>query len=95
MLDITAKHQDKGIASSTYRIHSGNFAAFTHFYCTNAGGRKMGLGVEVNGHAHRHVLILPAKPVFLFFEVKASLGDDSLLGRFTFDRRKCLVEPPA
>ena len=55
----------------------------------------MGLGVEVNGHAHRHVLILPAKPVFLFFEVKASLGDDSLLGRFTFDRRKCLVEPPA
>ena len=41
---ITAKHQDKGIASSTYRIHSGNFAACTHFYCTNAGGSKMGLG---------------------------------------------------
>ena len=33
---------------------------------------RWGWGLEVNGHAHRHVLILP-----LFFGVKASLGDDS------------------
>ena len=56
----------------------------------------MGLGgVGVNGYAHRYVLILPAKPVFLFFEDKASLGDDSSLRRFTFGRGKCFVEPPA
>ena len=36
-----------------------------------------GWGVGVNGYAHRYVLILPAKPDFLFFEVKASLGGDS------------------
>ena len=52
-------------------------------------------GVKVNGHVHRYVLILPAKRVFLFFRVKASLGDDASSRRFTFDRRKCLVELPA
>ena len=58
----------------------------------------MGLGGgagRVNGHTHRYVLILPGKRVFLFFGIKASLGDDSSSQRFTFDRRKCLVEPPA
>ena len=60
---------------------------------TKAGKGKMGLGV--NGHAHRYVLILPAKRVFLLFGVKASLGDDSSLRRSAFNRRKCLVEPPA
>ena len=59
------------------------------------GEARWGWGVEVNGHARRYVLILPANSVFLLFEVKASLGDDSSLRRFTFDRRKCLVEPPA
>ena len=54
-----------------------------------------GGGERVNGHAHRNFIILPAKPVFLFFEVKASLGDDSSLRRFTFDQRKCFLEPPA
>ena len=55
----------------------------------------MELRVGVNGHAQRYVLILPAKPVFLFFGVEASLGDDSSLRRFTFGRGKCSVEPPA
>ena len=55
----------------------------------------MGLGVGVNGYAHRYVPILPAKQVFLSFGVKASLGDDSSLRRSAFDRCKCLVEPPA
>ena len=55
----------------------------------------MGLGVGVNGHAHRYVPILPAKRVFLSFGVKASLGDDSSLRCFAFGGRKCLVEPPA
>ena len=54
-----------------------------------------GGGKRVNGHAHRNFIILPAKPVFLFFVVKASLGDDSSLRRFTFDQRKCFLEPPA
>ena len=54
-----------------------------------------GWGVGVNGHVHRYVLILPAKRVFLLFGVKASLGDDSSSRRSAFDRRKCLVEPPA
>ena len=54
----------------------------------------MGLGVGVNGHAHRYVPILPAKRVFLSFGVKASLGDDSSLRHFALGRRKCLVEPP-
>ena len=52
-------------------------------------------GWGVNGHAHRYVLIIPAKRLFLLFEVKASLGDDSSSRRSAFDRRKCLVEPPA
>ena len=51
--------------------------AKSRYYFTKAKGGKMGLGVGVNGHAHRYVLILPAKRVFLFFGVKASLGDDS------------------
>ena len=41
----------------------------------------MGLGGgagRVNGHTHRYVLILPGKRVFLFFGIKASLGDDVL-----------------
>ena len=42
--DITAKHQDERIASSTYRNYSCNFAGSTHFYFAKAGGRKMGLG---------------------------------------------------
>ena len=50
----------------------------------------MGLGVGINGHAHRYVLILP-----LFFGVEASFRDDSSSRRFTFGRGKCLVEPPA
>ena len=52
-------------------------------------------GGGVNGHAHRYVLTLPAKRVFFFFEVKASLANDSSLGRSAFGRCKCLVEPPA
>ena len=48
-----------------------------------------GWGLGVNGHAYRYVLILPARRVFLFFGVKASLGDDSSSRRFTF------VEIPA
>ena len=51
--DITAKHQDEGIASRTYRNYSCHIAESRHFYFTKAGGRKMGLGggggVEVNG----------------------------------------------
>ena len=54
-----------------------------------------GRGVGVNGHAHRYVLILPAKRVFFTFGVKVSLGEDSSSRRFTFRLRKCLVEPPA
>ena len=54
----------------------------------------MGWGVGVNGHANRSVLILPARRVSPFFGVLAPLGDDSSLGRFAFDRGKCLVEPP-
>ena len=42
--DITAKHQDEGIASSTYCKYSCHFAGSTHFYFTKAGGSKMGLG---------------------------------------------------
>ena len=48
-----------------------------HVYFTKAGKGRWGWGVGVKGHAHRYVLILPAKRVFLFFGVKASLGDDS------------------
>ena len=59
--DITAKHQDERIASSTYCIYSCHFAESTHIYFTKARGRKIGLGVGVTGHAHRYVLILPAK----------------------------------
>ena len=55
----------------------------------------MRLGVGVNGHAHRYVLILPAKRVFFFFGVKTSLGEDSSLRPSTFGGRKCLVELPA
>ena len=51
-----------------HRNYLCHFAESTHFYFTKAGGRKMGLGVGVNGHAHRYVLILP-----LFFGVEASL----------------------
>ena len=54
-----------------------------------------GRGGGVNGHAHRYVLTLPAKRVFFSFEVKASLTNDSSLGRSAFGRCKCLVEPPA
>ena len=57
--------------------------------------RLGGVGGGFTGHVHRYVLILPAKRVFLFFGVKASLGDDSSLRRSTFGGRKCLVEPPA
>ena len=60
------------------------------FILQRQGAERWGWGVGVNGHAHRHVLILS-----LFFGVKASLGDDSLLRRFTFGGGKCLVEPPA
>ena len=42
--DITAKHQDEGIASCTYCNYSCHFAGSTHIYFTKAGGRKMGLG---------------------------------------------------
>ena len=55
----------------------------------------MGLGVGGNGHAHRYVLILPAKRVFFSFGVKTSFGDDSSLRPSTFGGRKCLVEPPS
>ena len=58
-------------------------------------GKKGGAGVGVSGHAHRFVLILPAKLVFPFFRVNASFGDDSSLRRFTSGRGKCLVQPPA
>ena len=54
-----------------------------------------GCEVGINGHAHRYVLISPAKQVFFFFGVKASRGDGSSSRPFTFRRRKCLVEPPA
>ena len=50
--DITAKHQDERIASSTYRNYSYHFAGSTHFlFCRGQedGIRKGGGGVEVNG----------------------------------------------
>ena len=53
---------------------------------------RLGVGFEgwgLTGRLYRYVLILPARRVFLFFGVKASLGDDSSSRRFTF------VEPPA
>ena len=54
-------------------------------------GKEDGVGGwGLTGHAHRYVLILP-----LFFGVEASLEDHSSSRRFTFDRRECLVEPPA
>ena len=53
------------------------------------------MGLGVNGHAHKYALMLLSKRVFPFFGVKASLRDDSSLRRFTSDRGKCLVEPPA
>ena len=53
------------------------------------------MGFGGGGLTYRYVLILPAKRVFLFFGVKASLRDDSSLRHSAFDRRKCLVEPPA
>ena len=52
-------------------------------------------GWGITGKLHKYVLILPAKRVFFLFGVKASLGDDSSLRRFTFGRQKCLVELPA
>ena len=64
------------------------------FILQRQGEEKWGRGVGVNGHAHRYVLVLPAKQVFLFSGVK-SLGDDSSSRRLTFSRPKCLVEPPA
>ena len=78
-----------------YCNYSCHFAGSAHFYFTKAGEGRWDWGLGVNGHAHRYVLILPAKPCFLFFGVKASLRDDSLSRRFTFGRRKCLVEQPA
>ena len=65
------------------------------FILQKQGKGRWVLGVGVNGHAHRYVLIVPAKRVFLFFKVKASLGDDSLSRRFAFGQPKCLVVPPA
>ena len=70
--DIIAKYQDERIASSTYYICSCHFAGSTHIYFTKARGRKTGLGVGVTGHAHRYVLILPAKRVFPFFGFEAT-----------------------
>ena len=67
-----------------------------YIYFTKVGKRKIGWGggcVGVTRHAHRYVLILPAKRV-PFFGVK-SIEDDSSLRRFTSGRGKCLVEPPA
>ena len=46
-------------------------------------------GVGFNEHAYRYVFIL-----LLFVRVE-SLGDHFSSRRFTFDRRECLVEPPA
>ena len=93
--DITAKHQDGMIAGSTYRIYSCHFAGSTLFYFTKAREGRWGLGVVVNGHTHRYVLILPAKRVFFLFGAKASFGEDSSLRPSTSGGRKCLVEPPA
>ena len=59
---------------------------------------RLGVGVEgwgLAGRLYRYVLILPARRVFLFFGVKARLGEDSSSRRFTFGQQKCLVEPPA
>ena len=47
------------------------------FISQKQGEGRWGWGVWVNGHAHRYVLILPAKRVFFFFGVKTSLGEDS------------------
>ena len=47
-----------------------------------------------NRQVNRYDLILPARRVFPFFGVTASLRDDSSLRRFAFDRRKCLIESP-
>ena len=64
------------------------------FLLQRQGEERSGWGVEVTGHAHSYVFILPAKRVFPFFGVK-SFGDDSSLRRFTSGRGNCLVEPPA
>ena len=42
------------------------------------GGWGWGWGWGVNRHTYRYVLILPAKRVFLFFGVKASLRYDGV-----------------
>ena len=65
------------------------------FILQKQGKGRWGWGEGVSGHAHRYVLILPAKRVFFFFGVKTSLGEDSSLRPSTFGGRKCLVEPPA
>ena len=60
------------------------------FILQKQGEGRFGWGVGVNEHAYRYVFILP-----LFVGVEASLGDHFSSRRFTFDRRECLVEPPA
>ena len=68
----------------------------THaFILQRQGEGRWGWEVGVNGYAHKYILILPAKRVFLLFGVEASLRGESSLRRFTLGRGKCLVEPPA
>ena len=68
----------------------------THAVILQRQGKEDGVGgVGVNGYAHKYILILPAKRVFLLSGVEASLRGESSLQLFTFGRGKCLVEPPA
>ena len=92
--DITAKHQDGMIAGIRNASIRDIFLDPRIFILQQQGKERWGWGVGVNGHAHRYVLILPAKQIFLFFRVKASLGDDSSSWNFTFGQRKCLGKPP-
>ena len=68
--------------------------AFLFYKGRGKEGGVRGGGGGINGHAHRYLLTLPATRVFPFFGVKASFGDDSSSWRFTFGRRKCLLESP-
>ena len=77
------------------KLEKNIYHTISTFILQKLGEERWGSGVGVNGHAHRYVLILPAKRLFLFFGVKASLRDDSSLRRSAFGRCKCLVEPLA
>ena len=71
--DITAKHQDERIASSTYRNYSYHFAGSTHFlFCRGQedGITKGGGGLEVNGTTIDISLIYLPHEFFLSLELR-------------------------